>query len=333
MSSGGGSDPTEVESKLLAVTESLVGANIAPSIHLGRGITISASTRRTHVMAEVETEDGEDAYVFEIAKEELWRAVVLIDEYGLGPNVPSATDSRDSSKHRRKLADMFLTNELADVGRGSSSSGGVTVARVSVSSLSPAAALTALSVLSGTPATTESRSGVVSGDSVASPSPRIGSRKAPTPMARVVERDGDAPDVLDTLASGPTARDATSAAERVRERQYEQSVQVAREVAAMRSAVARIHRKWRELARVLDTVVSRSAAVDQFISRDKGRAAEGPPQVAPAPAPRVQVPLAKAPAATKSRPRTGVDLSRRHAWRGRLSVVAGRHVLLRPRLM
>ena len=178
MSSGGGSDPTEVESKLFAVTESLVGANIAPSIHLGRGLIISASTR-TAVKAEVETEDGEDAYSFEIAKEELWRAVVLIDEHGLGPNVPTAVDSRDSSKHRRKLADMFLTNDLADVGRGSSSSGGVTVARVSVSSLSPAAALTALSVLSGTPATTESRSGVVvSGDSVASPSPRISVRSA-----------------------------------------------------------------------------------------------------------------------------------------------------------
>ena len=37
MSSGGGSDPIEVESKLFAVTESLIGANIAPSIHLGRG--------------------------------------------------------------------------------------------------------------------------------------------------------------------------------------------------------------------------------------------------------------------------------------------------------
>ena len=310
MSSVGGSDPTEVESKLFAVTESLVGANIAPSIHLGRGLIISASTR-TAVKAEVETEDGEDAYAFEIAKEELWRAVVLIDEQGFGPNVPSASDSRDSSKHRRKLADMFLTNDLADVGRGSSSSGGVTVARVSVSSLSPAAALTALSVLSGTPATTESRSGVVlSGDLVASPSARIGSKKAPTPTARVVERDGDAPEVLDTLASGPTARDANiSAAERLRERQYEQSVQVAREVAAMRAAVARIRRKWRELARFMHTVASRSAAFDQFISRDKGPAAERPPQVAPAPAPRGQVSMAKAPAATKPRPRTGVDLA------------------------
>ena len=310
MSSGGGSDPTEVESKLLAVTESLVGANIAPSIHLGRGITISAASRRTHVMAEVEVEDGEDAYVFEIAKEELWRAVVLIDEYGLGPNVPSASDSRESSKHRRKLADMFLTNELADVGRGSSSSGGVTVARVSVSSLSPAAALTALSVLSGTPATTESRSGVVvSDDMVASPSPRVGAKKAPTPAARVVERDVDAPGVLDTVASGPTVPAVISEAEKLRQRQYQQSAQVAREVVAMHAAVARIHRKWRELARFIHTVTSRSAAFDQFINRDKGRAAEGLPQVAPAPAPRGPAQLAKARSATKSRPRAEADLA------------------------
>ena len=311
MSSGGGSDPTEVESKLFAVTESLVGANIAPSIHLGRGLIISASTR-TAVKAEVETEDGEDAYSFEIAKEELWRAVVLIDEHGLGPNVPSAVESRDSSKHRRKLADMFLTNDLADVGRGSSSSGGVTVARVSVSSLSPAAALTALTVLSGTPATTESRSGVgSSGDMIASPSARIGSKKAPTPMVRVVERDGEAPEVLDTLASGPSARDAISEAERerLRERQYAQSAQVAREVASMRAAVARIRRKWRQLARFMHMVASRSAAFDQLISRDKGRAAEGPPRVAQAPASRGQVQLAKAPAVAKPRPRTGVDLA------------------------
>ena len=302
MSSGGGSDPTEVESKLFAVTESLVGANIAPSIHLGRGLIISASTR-TAVKAEVETEDGEDAYTFEIAKEELWRAVVLIDEHGLGPNVPSAVDSRDSSKHRRKLADMFLTNDLADVGRGSSSSGGVTVARVSVSSLSPAAALTALSVLSGTPATTESRSGVVvSSDSVASPSPRISAKKAPTPAARVVERDGDAPGVLDTQASGPTAPYAISAAERLRQRQYEQSAQVAREVASMRAAVARIHRKWRDIARFLHTVASRSAAFDQFITRDKV-------PVAPAPAPRGPAQLAKARAATKPRSLVGDDLA------------------------
>ena len=303
MSSGGGSDPTEVESKLLAVTESLVGANIAPSIHLGRGITISAATRRTHVMAEIEAEDGEDAYVFEIAKEELWRAVVLIDEYGLGPNVPSAIDSRESSKHRRKLADMFLTNELADVGRGSSSSGGVTVARVSVSSLSPAAALTALTVLSGTPATTESRSGVVvSGDSVASPSPRISTKKVPTPAARDVDRDGDAPGVLDTVASGPAAPNAISEAERLRQRQYERSAQVAREVASMRAAVARIRRKWRDLARVMHTVASRAAALDQFITRDKG-------PVAPAPAPRGPAQLAKARAATKPRPLVGDDLA------------------------
>ena len=84
MASGGGVDPAEAESKLFAVTDSLIDAGLAPSIHVGRGISVSASTRTT-VRAEVETEEGEETFVFELPKTELWRAVVLIDEYGRGP--------------------------------------------------------------------------------------------------------------------------------------------------------------------------------------------------------------------------------------------------------
>ena len=47
MASEGGSDPSEDVAKLFAVTESLVGAGIAPSIHLGRGIIISELSRTT----------------------------------------------------------------------------------------------------------------------------------------------------------------------------------------------------------------------------------------------------------------------------------------------
>jgi hypothetical protein len=52
------------------VTESLVGAGIAPAIHLGRGIVISELSRST-VSATIETSEDEEGYVFEIVKGEL----------------------------------------------------------------------------------------------------------------------------------------------------------------------------------------------------------------------------------------------------------------------
>ena len=85
MASEGGSDPSEDVAKLFAVTESLVGAGIAPSIHQGRGIVVSALSKNT-VRATIETSDDEEGFSFEIVKEELWRAVKLLEgllDYGL----------------------------------------------------------------------------------------------------------------------------------------------------------------------------------------------------------------------------------------------------------
>jgi len=88
MASEGGSDPSEDVAKLFAVTESLVGAGIAPSIHQGRGIVVSALSKST-VRATIETGDSGDDFQFEIVKEELWRAVRLLEEQGCGNEVPS----------------------------------------------------------------------------------------------------------------------------------------------------------------------------------------------------------------------------------------------------
>jgi hypothetical protein len=115
MASEGGSDPSEDEANLFAVTESLVGAGIAPSIHLGRGIIINELSRTT-VSATIESDEDEGGCVFEFAKEELWRAVKLLDELDGGPETPSAAVSRDSRAHRRKMADMFLTTEMPPMG-------------------------------------------------------------------------------------------------------------------------------------------------------------------------------------------------------------------------
>ena len=142
MASEGGSDPSEDVAKLFAVTESLVGAGIAPSIHLGRGIIISELSRST-VAATIETSEDEEPYVFEIVKGELWRAVKLLEELEGGPAVPSAAVSRDSKSHRGKMADMYLANEMPSTGRASTSSSVVPLARARVGSLSPAAALSA----------------------------------------------------------------------------------------------------------------------------------------------------------------------------------------------
>ena len=302
MASGGGVDPAEAESKLFAVTDSLIDAGLAPSIHVGRGISVSASTRTT-VRAEVETEEGEETFVFELPKAELWRAVVLIDEYGRGPGVPSAAVSRDSAKHRRKIADMFLTNDFDQAGRSSTSSSGVTVTRVSASSLSPAAALTALAALSGTPATNDSRSDVVAGASDSSPGPRSVLKKAPTPTARAAARGEEA-------GEGPsaTAQDPSSEAERMRDRQYTLARKAARELVAVHAHLEVVHKKWRDLSRcmVRAVAISRTRVVS---GGGRVRYVEMLPPVAPAPVPRAPARTAKAPVAAQSRPRQGLDLA------------------------
>jgi hypothetical protein len=83
------------------VTESLVGAGIAPSIHQGHGIIVSALSKST-VRATIETSDDEEDFSFEIVKEELWRAVRLLEEHGCGSEVPSARPDKSrqqSSPH------------------------------------------------------------------------------------------------------------------------------------------------------------------------------------------------------------------------------------------
>jgi hypothetical protein len=302
MASDGGVDPAEAESKLFAVTDSLIDAGLAPSIHVGRGISVSASTRTT-VRAEIETEEGEETFVFELPKAELWRAVVLIDEYGRGPGVPSAAVSRDSAKHRRKIADMFLTNDFDQAGRSSTSSSGVTVTRVSASSLSPAAALTALAALSGTPATNDSRSDVVAGASDSSPGPRSVLKKAPTPTARAAARGVEA-------GEGPsvTEQDPSSEAERMRDRQYTLAQKAARELVAVHAHLEVVHRKWRDLSRCMARAVaiSRTRVVS---GGGRVRYVEMLPTVAPAPAPRAPVQSARMPGAAHSCSRQGVDLA------------------------
>ena len=110
MSSGRGVDPGEPEAMHFAITESLLGLGIVPQIHLGANLTMIESTRHT-VIAIVETAESEPRFNLEIKKAELWRTVVLEDEMGLGLDVPSAAASRESLRHRRKLADLFLTNQ------------------------------------------------------------------------------------------------------------------------------------------------------------------------------------------------------------------------------
>ena len=176
MASEGGSDPSEDAAKLFAVTESLVGAGIAPSIHQGRGIVVSALSKNT-VRATIETGDDEEGFSFEIVKEELWRAVKLLEEHGCGSGIPSSATSLDSKALRIKMAGMFMMNEMSSVDRASTSSGVVPSTRARVSSLSPAAALSAPS-RSGTPATSESRADVAAAEAaVASGGARVLPRK------------------------------------------------------------------------------------------------------------------------------------------------------------
>ena len=110
MASGGGSDPSEDVAKLFAVTECLVSAGIAPSIHQGRGIIVSALSKST-VKATIEFSDDEEDFSFEIVKEELWRAVRLLEEHGCGSEVPSVATSFDSKALRSPRQDGWHVSD------------------------------------------------------------------------------------------------------------------------------------------------------------------------------------------------------------------------------
>ena len=62
----------------------------------------------------------------------------LEEEIGLGWGVPSADASRENMSHRRKLADLFLTNATLPSGGGAFVSFEAEVARKATESLSPA---------------------------------------------------------------------------------------------------------------------------------------------------------------------------------------------------
>jgi len=190
MASEGGSDPSEDVAKLFAVTECLVSAGIAPSIHQGRGIIVSALSKST-VRATIEFSDDEEDFSFEIVKEELWRAVRLLEEHGCGSEVPSAATSFDSKALRVKMAGMYLTTEMPSMERASTSSGVVRSARTRASSSSPAAALSA-PPRSGTPATSEPRAVVVPEAVGSSPSARVATPRVASTVEREARRESEA---------------------------------------------------------------------------------------------------------------------------------------------
>ena len=83
MSSGRGIDPGEPEAMRFVITESLLGLGNVPQIHLGTNLTVIDRTKLT-VIAIVETGESKPSFNVEIRKAELWRAVVLEEEMGLG---------------------------------------------------------------------------------------------------------------------------------------------------------------------------------------------------------------------------------------------------------
>eukprot|EP00900_Chrysochromulina_parva_P016203 jgi/Chrpa1/24584/Chrysochromulina_OHIO_Genome00024940-RA len=88
MSSGRGIDPGEPEAMQFVITESLLSLGVIPQIHLGTNFTVVDMTRHT-IIAVVETGESEPSFSIEVKKAELWRAVVLESEMGLGLNVPT----------------------------------------------------------------------------------------------------------------------------------------------------------------------------------------------------------------------------------------------------
>jgi len=296
MESEGGSDPSEDVAKLFAVTESLVGAGIAPSIHQGRGIIISALSKST-VRATIETSDDEEDFSFEIVKEELWRAVRLLEEHGCGSEVPSAATSLDSKALRMKMAGMFLTTEMPPTGRASTSSGVVPSARSRASSSSPAAALSA-PPRSGTPATSESRAVVVAEGVKPSPS-RVATPRVASTVEREARREEAAErDDRSAHARGPSevAGRPIDGGERARVGRRTHEEEAVRIVTELRAQMNAVHRKWRAYALALERatyfarvrVISRGGRVRYSDAGpvDPPRAAAGAAPCVPAPAPR-----------------------------------------------
>ena len=298
MASEGGSDPSEDAAKLFAVTESLVGAGIAPSIHQGRGIVVSALSKNT-VRATIETSDDEEGFSFEIVKEELWRAVKLLEEHGCGSGIPSSATSLDSKALRIKMAGMFMMNEMSSVDRASTSSGVVPSTRARVSSLSPAAAISAPS-RSGTPATSESRADVAAAEAaVASGGARVLPRKdGYTPAGR-----GRGSGVNESDAAEVAERRLAEAdGERLRDRRLTHDQEAVRIMEAMRAHVRLVQRKWRDYARAL----RRTAALGEMFARAR---LDG---VAPSAAPRAaRQSASKAPAAAPRAARDAAPVPRR----------------------
>ena len=298
MASEGGSDPSEDVAKLFAVTECLVSAGIAPSIHQGRGIIVSALSKST-VRATIEFSDDEEDFSFEIVKEELWRAVRLLEEHGCGSEVPSAATSFDSKALRVKMAGMYLTTEMPSMGRASTSSGVVPSARTCASSSSPAAALSA-PPRSGTPATSEPRAVVVPEAVGSSPSARVATPRVASTVEREARRESEA----ERLERPATARrPAVVAADRLKDgedharfERYTHDETAVRILAEMRAHLSLVHRKWRDYARALQrmTYFARMRVISQggrVRYADAGPAgpsratAAAPPRV-PEPAPR-----------------------------------------------
>ena len=262
MSSGRGVDPGEPEAMHFAITESLLGLGIVPQIHLGANLTMIESTRHM-VIAIVETAESEPRFNLEIKKAELWRTVVLEDEMGLGLDVPSAAASRESLRHRRKLADLFLTNQTLPSGGGAFVVVDDTVARVSASSLSPASAQS-IAPCSSTPATSESRVDVVAAGVGSSPSVKVptkheastASRGALGEARRVEDDDrGDRP----AGAGDPAHEDAPPYVPPHNDRvqhEYSLTARALREEAVLRARLDESLRKWQLLANAMQRAVT-----------------------------------------------------------------------------
>jgi len=292
MSSGRGTDPGEPEAMHFAVTESLLGLGIIPQVHLGANLTMIETTRHS-VIAIVETGESEPHFSLEIKKAELWRAVVLEDESGLGLDVPSATASRESLRHRRKLADLFLTEQTLPSGGGSFVVVDDTVARVSTSSLSPASAQS-IAPCSGTPATSESRVDVVAAGIGSSPSVKVPTKhEAPSASrgalieARRVEDDdrgGDRPAAAEEPAQEVAPPYVPPHNVRM-QHEYSLAARALREEAELRARLDESLRKWQLLANTMQ----RAATLSRIrFAAGKVRRVEIVPPCAPvASAPRV----------------------------------------------
>ena len=258
MASGMGTEPGEPVTVQFAITESLVGANIAPHIHLGAGLVIFQASRHT-VTAQVEVDESEEEFRLEIRKSELWRAVKLEEEIGLGCNVPSANASRENMSHRRKLADLFLTNATLPSGGGAFVSFEAELVRKDTESLSPASALSMVPS-SGTPATSEARADGVVDVVGASPGLRKKSKEstsAGTPTGTPRREEDVRGERVE--ATVPPARAAAppfdpSMNARVM-KEYSLTEKAVRDVAELRAKLEEAYAKWHVLARCMERAV------------------------------------------------------------------------------